>query len=385
MKNMLLIAALCAAAGPAGAERNIFTFTPYGAEKAVYTSNLNFTPDNEVSAWSNRLKAGFDAALRPENLRLDAGYSIEQLVFSRDQYIQNAVYHTANLGLDASLPKNIRLTALDSYRASNDAENPEMTYYTAKRDENKFSAGIEFPVCGAFFARAGGNAASHRYFEVAYDSYTRTETGLGGALGMEFAGYSVLGAWRHSELKYDSPNPYGGGFTNNGSWNNFTLGVEGKLGELSGRIHAGEQARDYPTPLNGADNSPRTFIADASAQWAPDGASLVEISASRFNTESLYFDSRYFTTTRAAASLRADSAPMSYSASFSFDDIKYPEPTPSTAARRSDQIARLAVSAQRGIGPAALTAEFAHTEKTSNETQWGYGENTFSLELKAKF
>jgi hypothetical protein len=380
MKTMLCFCAamLAAIAANADGSANGFTVSPVASSNITYDDNIYLAPDNAASAYISRTDAGLNSEYKKGATDITADYDAAALVYSRDQSADNAIHHDIKLGLATQLLKGTTVSFSEEYLATTDRENEEFTGII-RREQNEARIDAQSLLGGNLLLLLDGKNSYHAYSTAnAYDS-DRAMTGFGGGIGYAMDAVMLHANWEYSRLGYK------GGDEDDATINAFMAGARGEICGMEFQTEAGIEKRSYSTDVADAASAYDTGIGNAKLVWRQNEYSTITMSLYRQNKESqLYQNNRFFTATGGEFAWNAGFATIGLRTGIGFEAVLYPETNQSDLIKRNDQITRFNIGLDYHLSKGVTaSADFAHAERSSNETDSLYSANSVSLGLRA--
>ncbi len=388
MKKLLIATCLMLPAGSATAMQNFklggVDIKPVVTIQEKYDSNIYLTRDIVKSSLINRSSGGVGFMKVGSRLNIKGAYTIEGLFYSRSHRINDAVHHNANVNAEYKLSGERLLTANDKYEATTDQATSQLTA-RPKRVLNVANLGFESPLKGKFGYGIDARHTVNDYLGSRYKALDRDEVLAGADLNYKLQPKTKLSlAYHFGSLKYHERVLAG---TGDALYSNVDAGLTGNIApKLTGKLTAGAQFRKYRHDLANADNSRTTGGYGARLSWRPLAKTEVILFGKRANVESVYADSRFYTSTLNDLSASRELNKFKAGVGVSYESVRYPEETPGSNAKRRDSNyngrATLDYNIQKWLKAGAA---YLYKTRVSNERSNNYVDNVVTLEVKGMF
>ncbi|MCX5783621.1 MAG: outer membrane beta-barrel protein [Elusimicrobia bacterium] len=388
MKKIFSLTAVCILSAQAlWAIQNIklggMEINPFVYEEGYYDDNIYLAESDKTETFYSKTSAGIKALQKlKENFSIGGGYRFEGLVYSKQQSANNAAHHYADIDISAEFARQSKLSVYDQFASTTDPANSEL-FARTKRMQNLAALRFEAPIAGNFGYRLHGSHVHHEYLDSAYEILNRNEYKLGGGLSYRVKPKTALFAdYSYGNMKYQNVE------NNEAKYSNIDGGVifDNITQKVSGMVKAGVQLRDYEKSLPGAENSATTLSYGMALKWVPQQNSEVSVLGERNNIESLYADSRYYTSTNAEINWKHSVSKFDLGMGVGYEIVSYPEDTPGTTEKRSDKISKFTLGADYNIQKwLKAGVSYGYKNRASNETAYEYADNLIGASIKAMF
>ncbi|HOW88673.1 MAG TPA: outer membrane beta-barrel protein [Elusimicrobiales bacterium] len=388
MTRTIIALLLTLQAGSAFALQNIklagVDINPVFSSQEKYDSNIYLTRDLVKASLYNRSMGGLNLAKEGSRLKVDVGYNVEGLFYSRAHRINDAVHHNANASVEMKLAEGRTLKASDRYAATTDQATSELTA-RAKRVQNNAELVYDSPLKGRLGFSVDAQHIVNDYLVKAYKNLDRDEIIGGASLNYKVQPKTTLFlAYHFGSLKYWERALSG---TGSALHSNVDAGISGNIApKLTGKLMAGAQFRTYRKELAGASRKKTTGGYGAQLAWKPVSKTEVVLYGKRGNVESTFSNSRFYTSTLNDLSVSREINKFKATLGASYESIRYPEEVPGDNAKRRDSYwngrAGLDYNIQKwlkaGVG-------YAYKTRVSNYRSNNYVDNITTLEVKGMF
>jgi len=389
MKKLAIAMCLMVPAASASAVQNLklggVEVKPVVIVTEKYDSNIYLTKDLVRASYFNRSSVGLGFMNNEAGrLNVTGAYTLEVLNYARDYRSNNAVHQTGELGLKEKLAGDRTIALNDKYMTTTDQATSELTQ-RARRISNV--AGLEFlsPLKGKFGFGIDATHTINDYLSSNNKTLDRDEILAGVSVDYKLQPKTkVFAAYHFGSLKYEERTLAG---SNDAVYSNVDLGMTGNIApKLTGTVAGGAQFRLYRKDLNDSSNSRTTGGYSAQLKWLPMAKSEVIWYGKRANIESTFGDSRFYTSTINDLSCTHEINKFKAGVGVGYEDVRYPEETIGTNAKRHDGNSSVRASLDYNIQK-WLKAGVSHTYKTrmSNEHGNNYVDNVSAIEIKGLF
>jgi len=164
-------------------------------------------------------------------------------------------------------------------------------------------------------------------------------------------------------------------------------GLEGQIApKVTGEVMAGAQFRKYSNDLGTASNKATTFSYGLTLTWQPGTNSSLKLMGLRDNIESVYANSRYYTSTQTNMNFEHNMGKWVGNVGVGYENARYPEVTPGLTDKRNDNYLRASADVDYNIQKwLKAGVGYMFKNRNSNESTNNYDDHQVALEVKATF
>ncbi|MDD4004272.1 MAG: outer membrane beta-barrel protein, partial [Elusimicrobiaceae bacterium] len=174
---------------------------------------------------------------------------------------------------------------------------------------------------------------------------------------------------------------------NNSNIHKVDGGLMGQVApKVTGEIIAGVQFRDYSNNFNTASNKATTFSYGITLAWTPGVNSTLTLKGIRDNIESIYVNSRYYTSTLTDLEFEHKFGKLVGNMSIGYENARYPEITTGYTDKRSDDYLHVSADLDYNIQKwLKVGAGYMFRNRSSNENTYNYDDHQVACQIKATF
>lgn len=389
MKKLIIATCLMLPAASAPAMQNLkfggVAISPIVSVQEKYDNNIYLAPRvGRKASLINRTMGGLGFTKEGSRLNIKGAYTLEGLFYSRSHRNNDAVHHNANMNAEYKLAGEKMLSFGDRYEATTDQATSQLTA-RAKRVLNVANIAFESPLKGKFGYGINAQHTVNDYLSPNNKTLDRDEVLAGLDLTYRLQPKTkLLLAYQFGSLKYKERTLAGIG---DAVYSNVDAGLTGNIApKLTGKVTGGVQFRKYRHELANASNSGTTGGYGAQLNWKPAQKTEVILFGKRSNVESVYADSRFYTSTLNDLSVSRELNKVKFTLGGSYESVRYPEEVAGSNAKRRDSNYNGRVVLDYNIQK-WLKVSIGDTAKSrlSNERTNNYYDNVVTMELKGKF